>query len=61
MATVIDLHSRRVVGWAVADHMRTSLVTDALEMAIKSRRPPAGVIFHSDRGATYTAGEFDAY
>jgi putative transposase len=61
LATVIDLHSRRVVGWAVADHMRTSLVTDALEMAIKRRRPPAGVVFHSDRGATYTSGEFDAY
>lgn len=61
LATVIDLHSRRVAGWAVADHMRTELVTDALDMAITTRRPPAGVIFHSDRGATYTSGEFDAY
>lgn len=61
LATVIDLHSRRVVGWAVADHMRTSLVTDALDMAIATRRPPAGVIFHSDRGTQYTSGEFDAY
>ena len=48
LATVIDLHSRRLVGWAIAEHMRTSLVTDALDMAIKNRRPPGGVIFHSD-------------
>lgn len=61
MATVIDLHSRKLVGWAIADHMRTSLVTDALDMAIANRRPPAGVIFHSDRGAQYTSAEFDAY
>jgi transposase InsO family protein len=37
-----------LVGWAIDDHMRTSLVTDALDMAISNRRPPAGVIFHSD-------------
>jgi putative transposase len=61
LATVIDLHSRAVVGWAIADHMRTSLVTDALDMAIAGRRPAAGVIFHSDRGTQYTSGEFDAY
>lgn len=61
MATVIDLHSRRLVGWAVADHMRTSLVTDALDMAIAARAPAPGVIFHSDRGTQYTSGEFDKY
>lgn len=61
LATVIDLHSRRVVGWAIADHMRTSLIIDALDMAIAARTPPAGVIFHSDRGAQYTSSEFDAY
>lgn len=61
LATVIDLHSRRLVGWAIDDHMRTSLVTDALDMAIASRRPPAGVVFHSDRGAVYTSKEFDEY
>jgi putative transposase len=61
LATVIDLHSRRVVGWAIADHMRTGLIVDALDMAIAVRTPPAGVIFHSDRGAQYTSGEFDAY
>jgi transposase InsO family protein len=55
LATVIDLHSRKVVGWAVADHMRTSLVTDALKMAITHRRPAGPVIFHSDRGSQYTS------
>ena len=42
--------SRRVVGWALADHMRTELVEDALAMAFTTRRPAEGVIFHSDRG-----------
>lgn len=58
LATVIDLASRRVVGWALADHMRTDLVADALRMAYVQRRPPAGVIFHSDRGCQYTSNEF---
>ncbi|TQC38355.1 IS3 family transposase, partial [Rhodococcus sp. WS4] len=61
LATVIDLHSRKVVGWSLADHMRTSLVTDALEMAITHRNPSAGVIFHSDRGCQYTSTEFDQF
>jgi putative transposase len=61
LATVIDLHSRAVVGWAVADHMRTDLVTAALDMALTHRRPPRGVIFHSDRGTQYTSGRFAAY
>ena len=58
LATVIDLASRRVVGWALADHMRTDLVTDALTMAFATRRPPNGVIFHSDRGCQYTSRDF---
>jgi transposase InsO family protein len=58
LATVIDLYSRRLVGWAIGDHMRTSLVIDALTMAVTDRRPPVGVIFHSDRGVQYTSGEF---
>ena len=58
LATVIDLASRRVVGWALADHMRTELVSDALMMAFGSRRPPAGSIFHSDRGCQYTSHDF---
>jgi transposase InsO family protein len=48
LATVIDLASRRVVGWALADHMRTELVEDALKMAFAHRAPEKGVIFHSD-------------
>lgn len=60
LATVIDLHSRTIVGWAVSDHMRTSLVIDALTMAIRHRKP-IGVIFHSDRGCQYTSAEFAAF
>jgi putative transposase len=50
LATVIDLHSRKVIGYAVADHLRTSLIVEALAAALVTRRPAAGVIFHSDRG-----------
>ncbi len=60
LATVIDVASRRVVGWAMADHMRTELVAGALRMAIDHRAPSAGLIFHSDRGCQYTSGEFGA-
>ena len=58
LATVIDLASRRVVGWSMADHMRTELVADALRMAIAARHPAPGLIFHSDRGTQYTSKEF---
>lgn len=58
LATVIDLASRRVVGWALADHMRTELVEDALKMAFLTRRPDKGVIFHSDRGSQYTSLDY---
>jgi putative transposase len=58
LATVIDLASRRVVGWALADHMRTELVGDALEMAFEHRAPEQGLIFHSDRGSQYTSSDF---
>ncbi len=58
LATVIDLASRRVVGFSMANHMRTSLVEDALKMALKSRRPAPGLIFHSDRGSQYTSKAF---
>ena len=58
LTTVIDLASRRVVGWALADHMRTELVSDALRMAVAARRPAPGLIFHSDRGTQYTSKEF---
>jgi transposase InsO family protein len=58
LATVIDLASRKVVGWAMAEHMRAELVCDALRMAIGARRPAPGAIFHSDRGSQYTSTEF---
>jgi len=60
LATVIDLASRRVVGWALADHMRTELVEEALQMAFTTRRPAPGVIFHSDRGCQgqYTSRDY---
>jgi transposase InsO family protein len=58
LATVIDIASRRVVGYAMADHLRASLVTDALGNAVAARRPAPGVIFHSDRGCQYTSAEF---
>jgi len=61
LATVIDCHSRKVVGWSIAEHMRTELVRDALDMALKNRTPPAGVIFHSDRGSQYTSSEFRTF
>lgn len=59
LATVIDLFSRRVIGWSLAEHMRTSLVADALETAVATRGGHVdGVIFHSDRGCQYTSAEF---
>ncbi|PIM71217.1 IS3 family transposase [Streptomyces sp. JV178] len=58
LATVIDIASRRVVGWATADHLRTELVADALTDACRRRRPTLPVIFHSDRGCQYTSQQF---
>jgi transposase InsO family protein len=59
LATVIDLFSRRVIGWSLAGHMRAELVCDALAMAVATRGGHVeGVIFHSDRGCQYTSGEF---
>ncbi|WP_306193228.1 IS3 family transposase, partial [Streptomyces sp. MK5] len=58
LATVIDIASRRVVGWATADHLRTELVADALRAACRTRRPHGPVIFHSDRGCQYTSRDF---
>lgn len=59
LATVIDLYSRRVIGWAAAHHMRVELVADALDMAVATRGGHvAGVVFHSDRGSVYTSRAF---
>jgi transposase InsO family protein len=58
LAAFIDLHSRMVVGWSMQPHMRANLVTDALRMAWFRRRPPPGLIVHSDRGSQYCSDEF---
>jgi len=58
LATVIDLATRMVTGWQLAEHMRTSLVTDALAMAITHGHVQPGAIFHSDKGCQYTSAEF---
>jgi putative transposase len=59
LAAVLDVYSRRIVGWSIADHLRSELVVDALEMARWRRRPPAGqTVVHSDRGSQYTSWAF---
>ena len=60
VAAVIDLCTRRVVGWAMADHLRAELCTDALDMALARRRPDAGagLVHHSDRGVQYACGAY---
>lgn len=58
LAVVIDLCSRRIVGWALADHMRAELVIDALRQALRSRCNTRGLIFHSDRGSQYGSRAF---
>ena len=50
LATVIDIASRRVVGYALTDHLRTDPIADALTNAVSTRNPDPGVVFHSDRG-----------
>jgi putative transposase len=58
LAFILDVYSRKVVGWSMASHLRSELVAAALEMAIRRRNPSAGLIHHSDRGAQYTALSF---
>jgi transposase InsO family protein len=60
LATVIDIASRRVVGFALADHLRTELIAGALSNAVAARDPEPGVIFHSDRGCQYTSAAYAA-
>jgi putative transposase len=55
LAVILDVFSRRVVGWSMAEHLRTELVVGALEMAVWTRRPADGVIHHSDHGCQYTS------
>ncbi|WYJ39152.1 IS3 family transposase [Bradyrhizobium sp. 2S1] len=58
LATVMDLYSRRIVGWAMADHLRAELPLAALRMAVSAQRPGAGLIHHSDRGVQYASAEY---
>jgi putative transposase len=58
LAGVMDLCSRMIVGWSMADHMRTELVSDALSMAIGRRRPEKGLLHHSDRGVQYASEDY---
>jgi putative transposase len=58
LATVIDIASRRVVGFALTEHLRTELVADALTNAVAARDPAPGVVFHSDKGCQYTSGDY---
>jgi transposase InsO family protein len=58
LAAILDVFSRRVVGWAVSDRMTTKLATDALEMALWRRQPPPGLVIHTDRGSQYASGEY---
>ena len=58
LAVVLDGFSRRIVGWSMADHLRTELVLDALDMAIAQRQPAAGLIHHTDHGCQYTSVAF---
>ena len=55
LAAIVDLYSRKVVGWSMRDNLEAGLVVDAVSMAITRRRPPAGLVHHSDRGSQYTS------
>jgi putative transposase len=58
LATVIDLYSRRVVGWACAPSLETTIIMQAMDMALRQRQPAPGLIFHPDRGCQYTSQVF---
>lgn len=58
LAAVQDTYSRRIVGWSMADHMRSELVVDALEMAVQRRRPAPGLVCHSDQGSQFVSLAF---
>ncbi|MBX3085681.1 MAG: IS3 family transposase [Anaerolineae bacterium] len=60
LASVLDVFSRKIVGWAMADHMRDKLMQAALAMALRARQPQPGLLHHSDRGAQYTSADYQA-
>ncbi|WP_028879684.1 IS3 family transposase, partial [Terasakiella pusilla] len=61
LAVVIDLYSRRVIGWATSKRLKRKLVIDALQRAIALRQPPEGVIFHPDRGSQYYSHDYQKF
>ena len=58
LAFILDVHSRRIVGWAMEGHLRTELVVNALQMAVWRRKPAPGLVHHSDQGVQYTSLSF---
>lgn len=60
VAAVMDLHTRKIVGWSMRDHLRAELATSALMMAVQRQRPGAGLVHHSDRGIQYACGDYQA-
>jgi putative transposase len=60
VAAVLDLFSRRIVGWSMAEHMRETLITEALDMALGRRQPEPGLLHHSDRGVQYASVDYQA-
>ena len=60
LAVVLDLYSRRIVGWAMSDSLQRQLVIDALKMAIAARKPAPGLLHHSDRGSQYASHDYQA-
>ena len=60
LAAVLDLYSRRIIGWAMSDRMTSDLTVDALKMAIVQRQPELALLHHSDQGSQYTDGTYQA-
>jgi putative transposase len=60
MAAIMDLHTRKIIGWSMRSHMRAELATSALMMATQRQRPSAGLTHHSDRGTQYACGDYQA-
>jgi transposase InsO family protein len=58
LAAIMDLHTRKIVGWAMRDHLRTELALAALTMALRRQKPAAGLIHHSDRGVQYASHDY---
>lgn len=58
LAAILDLYSRKVIGWALDEHLEARLAVQALEMALRKRKPPSGLIHHSDRGVQYACHDY---